>query len=298
MQFREVTCQKAMTKLNSKHQPYSWDLNIYRGCSHRCQYCFAIYSHQYLEHDAEDFFETIHVKTNVVDALEQQLRVKAWKQEVINLGGVTDSYQAAERKYQLMPDIIRLLIKYKTPAIISTKSDLILRDFDLWNQLSQVTAVNIASTIISYDAELLQKIEPGAPSPQARMAMLREFRKTNAAIGVHIMPIIPYINDDARQMAELLAAAKAAGVDYVLPGTLYLRGSTKPHFLKFIHQTFPEHHQALVRLYNNREQRQLYKRNMYQILLKQIDDYRLSRNYMAPLQSRMPKQSEQLRLVL
>ena len=86
-----------------------------------------------------------------MDELEKELRSPDWKREVINLGGVTDSYQPAEADYQLMPEILRLLIKYRTPAIISTKSKLVLRDYDLIDQLSRITYINIAATVTTID---------------------------------------------------------------------------------------------------------------------------------------------------
>ena len=112
MDYHEITCGSAVNKLKRKN-PYGWDLNIYRGCEHGCKYCYAIYSHQYI--DSDNFFDEIYVKTNVVEQLEKQLSAPSWKREVINIGGVTDSYQTAEATYKIMPDILRLLIKYKTP---------------------------------------------------------------------------------------------------------------------------------------------------------------------------------------
>ncbi|WP_330656079.1 SPL family radical SAM protein [Alkaliphilus flagellatus] len=122
--YNEIICEVACTKLK-RHMPYSWDLNIYRGCEHGCKYCYAMYSHQYL--GSKDYFGNIFIKTNIVQKLEEQLSSSSWKREIINIGGVTDSYQPIEEEYKIMPKILKLLIKYKTPAIISTKSDLILR---------------------------------------------------------------------------------------------------------------------------------------------------------------------------
>ena len=129
-----------------------------------------------------------------------------------------------------MPQILKLLIKYKTPAIISTKSELILRDYDLIEQLSRLTYINVAETITTVDERIREKIEPGSASTTARFAVLKEFRKTNASIGLHVMPIIPFLTDHEANFTELFAHAKTCGVDYVLPGTLYL-GYDRTHFL-------------------------------------------------------------------
>ena len=110
--------------------------------------------------EKDDFYGDIFVKTNIVEQLEQQLKSRSRKKEMINLGGVTDNYQVAEAQYKLMPEVRKLLIKYKTPATISTKSDLILRDIELIDQLSHITSVNIALTITTTDQKIQKLIEP------------------------------------------------------------------------------------------------------------------------------------------
>jgi DNA repair photolyase len=202
-----------------------------------------MYTHGYLEDN--DFFGSVYAKTNIIDVLEKELSAPDWKREIVNIGGVTDSYQPAEAHFQLMPDILRLMIKYKTPVIISSKSDLILRDFDLLDELSRVTLVNIAQTITVMDEEIRQKIEPDSTESLRRFEVLRTFKKTNASIGVHVMPIIPYITDSELNFDRLFAEAASVGADYLLPGTLYLRGKTRPYFFAFVKEQFPEQYEKL-----------------------------------------------------
>lgn len=234
--YKEISCESALNQLK-RRIPYGWDLNIYRGCEHGCKYCYAIYSHDYI--DSKDYFGDIHVKTNIVEQLEKQLSDPNWKREIVNIGGVTDSYQPAEEHYKLMPEVLRLLIKYKTPAIISTKSDLILRDYDLIDELSKLTYINVAATITTVDEELRKLIEPGGVESQRRFKMLKTFRKTNASVGLHVMPIIPYLTDNYENIDVLFNMAKDSEVHYVLPGTLYLRGKTRIVFFDFIKKEFP-----------------------------------------------------------
>jgi len=99
--------------------PFRWDLNVYRGCAHGCVYCYALYSHDYLQIGG-DFSSQIFVKENLVEVLEKELRKKTWKPEMVNLGGVTDSYQPLERSVEMMRDILKLFIKYRNPLSIST----------------------------------------------------------------------------------------------------------------------------------------------------------------------------------
>ncbi len=244
--YKEISCNIACNKLK-KRMPYSWDLNIYRGCEHGCKYCYAMYSHNYLGSDK--YFDDIYVKTNIVEKLEEQLSSPSWKRDIVNIGGVTDSYQKIEEHYKLMPEILKLMIKYKTPCIISTKSDLILRDYDLIDELSNITYVNVAATITCMDEKIRRKIEPNGAKSVIRFNVLKEFSKTNASTGLHIMPIIPYITDNYENIDELYQNAKNSEVDYVLPGTLYLRGKTRGEFFDFIKKELHDFYKPLTALY-------------------------------------------------
>jgi DNA repair photolyase len=296
MHFHDITCKTAVSKLKRKN-PYGWNLNIYRGCQHGCKYCFAIYSHQYIGSD--NFFDDIYVKTNIVEELEKQLRVSSWKQEIINIGGVTDSYQPAEDTYKIMPEILKLLIKYKTPAIISTKSDLILRDYDLIDELSHITYINVAATITTIDERLRLLIEPHSSSSKKRFDMLKQFRKTNASVGLHLMPIIPYLTDNYDNIDSLLSCARESDVHYVLPGTLYLRGQTRKMFFDFILNSFPDLYDKLSVLYKTGGADKLYKNTLYAMVNSLREKYALSNSYTKPMRERLnqsKQQAEQLTL--
>lgn len=292
--YKEMTCETACNKLKRKI-PFAWDLNIYRGCEHGCKYCYAMYSHQYL--GSEQYFSDIYVKTNIVEMLEKQLSSSSWKREVVNIGGVTDSYQPIEEKYKLMPDILRLMIKYKTPCIISTKSDSILRDYDLIDELSKITYVNIAATITCVDENIRKKIEPGGVPSMKRFEMLKAFSKTNASTGLHFMPIIPYLTDGYDYIDALYFQAFHSKVDYVLPGTLYLRGKTRGAFFDFILKEYPEIYEKLQALYKTGGANKDYKDLLYNMVNKLKAKYNLSGSYSKPMKEKMHKvESTQLSL--
>lgn len=293
MTVREITCASAFRAVRGRF-PYRWDLNPYRGCGHRCQYCFALYSHQYLESDA--FYDEIYVKTNIVEQLERQLSRPGWTREVVNIGGVTDSYQPVEARYKLMPEILRLFIKYRTPCIISTKSDLMLRDYDLIDELSRLTFVNIASTITTVDEAVRQRLEPGGAPSARRFALLREFSKTKAVTGVHVMPIVPYLTDGRGNLDELFACAAAARVGYALPGTLYLRGRTRQVFFDFIRRDYPQLYPQLHELFTRNGARAAYKNKLFPMVRELLRAHGLTTNYQKLMREGLPQQPEQLTL--
>jgi len=291
--YKEVQAKSALNKLKRKI-PYCWDLYIYRGCEHGCQYCYALYSHKYF--NSTKYFSEIFVKKNIVDLLEKELMAKSWKGEVINIGGVTDSYQPAESLYQLMPDILKLLIKYRTPAIISTKSSLILRDYDLIDQLSKITYINVAATITTTDETIRTKIEPGSANSVDRFEVLKVFRKTNASIGLHVMPIIPFITDCENNFEELFTYAKECGVDYVLPGTLYLRGDTRRHYFNFLDNEFPTLMESYKALYKTGGAPKEYKTKLYAMVNRLRNKFQLSSSYMKAMRVKLPKHYQQPRI--
>lgn len=281
--FIEIKCKSACNKLDG-YLPYTWDLNAYRGCQHGCEYCFAMYSHDYL--NSEGYFDNIYVKTNIVERLEKQLAAKSWTGEVINLGGVTDSYQPAEKHFKLMPDILRVLIKYKNPAIISTKSALLLRDFDLWEKLGSLTYVNVASTITCADDALRAKIEPNASSTPARFEMLKAFSQTQVSTGMHIMPVMPYITDTYENIDGLYAAAKEAGVKYSIYCSLNLRSQTRKNFFTFAQEHFPGAYFRLKKLY-----RTAYAPEGYDAQLERMFSA-LSQKYYLPFHYKNPNKDK------
>ena len=291
--FTEIECSTACNKLK-RAMPFSWDLNIYRGCQHGCKYCYALYSHDYI--GDSNFYNDIYVKTNIVEKLEEQLSSPSWKHEVVNIGGVTDSYQPAEAKYKLMPEILKLMIKYRTPCIISTKSDFVLRDYDLIAELSELTYVNIACTITCMDEEIRRKIEPNGAESLKRFAVLKEFSKTNASTGLHFMPIIPYLTDTKENVEGLYSNAKDSNVGYVLPGVLYLRGKTRGVFLDFIKAEFPLLYPKFLELYKKGGAGVEYKNELYKMVNELKAKYELSGSYSKIMKEKLKQDNMQTSL--
>ncbi|AKB52289.1 Radical SAM domain protein [Methanosarcina barkeri str. Wiesmoor] len=317
--FEEIKVKKALNRINksSSNLPFHWDLNIYRGCEHGCNYCYAMYSHSYLEEKKKfaytdpgfgreicssvadkkcAFFKTIYVKTNVAEALEKQLAARSWKKEVINIGGVCDSYQPVEAKYRLMREVLTLMIKYRNPVTISTKSDLILRDYDLLSELAELTSVNIAVTVTTVDEKLSALLEPLASSPEKRFSVLRAFKNTSAITGIHMMPILPFLTDNPQNLEQIMSLAAECNVEYALPGVLNLRGETRKHFFGFLELNFPELADPYRKLYAKGGVDIAYKAKLYGILSSLMERYHLSGDCMKPMQAKLSR-SKQLTLM-
>lgn len=278
MQYHRIPCKSAIHHIKNAKLPYALDLNIYRGCEHRCQYCFAAYSHQYIN-DAH-YFDHIYIKENIADVLDKELAKKR-KKEVINIGGICDSYQPIEAKEKMMPSIWKIMIKHQNPVIISTKSTLIERDIEYIKQLSQVAVVNVACTITIMDESTRQIIEPHTSTSMERFRVLKRIKdETNAIVGVHIMPIIPKISDSLENLQQIYTMAHQINADYVLPGTLHLKGITKQIFFTMVHQHYPHLYQELYEVYTAYANRKQYKQDVYAIIRQLEKQHNLHAHYM------------------
>jgi len=244
--FRDYKCKEALYHLKRKGLPYSFDLNIYRGCSHNCQYCYARKSHKYL--NSKNFENEIFVKTNITEVLEKELKRGRTGGKFINIGGVCDSYQPAERKFKLMPGILKILIKYKQPVIINNN-------------------------------EISSKVEPGASLPEVRWNILQEFSQTKASTGFHFFPILPFLSDDKTLMEKMVKRASEVKVDYMLSGVLYLSGGIKERYLSFIKREFPEYYSAYVELYPRVKANLDYKSRIHSFLGRMREKYGVNAQY-------------------
>jgi DNA repair photolyase len=266
--YKPLQAKSALHKIKSNYLPYRYDLNIYRGCEHNCGYCFAQYSHKYL--DSEEFFDDIYYKKDIVNILDKEMSSRNWKGKMINIGGVTDTYQPIEKDKKLMRDVLKLMIKYENPINICTKSDLILRDMDLLKELSQKTVVNIASSITCKDEKIRIKLEPNSPSTKKRFKVLETIKKeTEATTGILMMPIFPYITDSVENIEYIFKKAKSIDVDFILSGVLNLKGNTKEKVLKFMDEEFPLLKRKYESLYKGAFVNKVYKDAFY-IKIKNI----------------------------
>ena len=277
MTLIEIQVKEALNELRKKSLPYRYDLNVYRGCSHNCVYCYARRSHRYL--DAGDFFDQIFVKTNVADVLEKRLRSKDWRREIINLGGACDAYQEAEKGYRLIPEVLKLCLRYRNPIIISTKSDLILRDLEHIDRLASVAYVNIAVSITSCEDDVSKNVEPGASLPLVRLQVLKEFGRTKAHTGFHLFPIIPYLGDDRHSLETYVRWAAEAKVSYMMSGMLYLTGAGRQNYLDFIDKNFPRYSAAYRHLYVKGSADKAYKQKIHSLLSSFRKKYGINTDY-------------------
>ena len=240
--FHEVLCKSALNKVpEASNLPFRYTVNAYRGCSHACRYCFARPTHEYLDFDSgNDFDRELVVKTNVAEVLRRELFRRSWTRDAVALGTNTDPYQRAEGRYALMPGIIAALTDSGTPFSILTKGTLLRRDLPLIVDAGARVGVSVAVSLAMLDPDLHRSVEPGTPTPAARLELISAI--TQAGLDCHVMvaPVLPYLTDSEAHLEALLSRIAAAGATSVTVFGLHLRGATRGWFLAWLGSTYPD----------------------------------------------------------
>jgi DNA repair photolyase len=254
--FHEVRAKSALNHVPGESaMPFPWTINPYRGCSHACRYCFARKTHEWLEMDSgRDFDTQVVVKTNLVDVLRRELVRPSWKHEHVALGTNTDPYQRAEGRYRLMPGVIRTLAESGTPFSILTKGTLLRRDIPLLGEAVKSVPLGLGVSMAIWDDVLHAGLEPGVPTPRARLDLVSALADAGLPCGVFLAPVLPGLTDGVGELDAALAAIAAAGATGVTVIPLHLRPGAREWFMAWLSREHPE----LVPRYQ-----QLYARRAY-----------------------------------
>jgi DNA repair photolyase len=233
-----------------------WSINPYIGCAFGCAYCYARYAHRYRTERAGGtdellpswlaFERRIFVKHNVADVVRTTLRHGGPRHralvegEWLVIGTATDPYQPAERRYRLTRGILSVLAEHSgMKIVIITKSPLVARDIDLLARLTARGSLTVHLSLISLDRELARRLEPRAPTPDARLRAIERLAAGGIDVGVNIMPILPGITDDPGALDALIARVARTGASHVNAGSLRLRSDARDRYLPFIEAEFP-----------------------------------------------------------
>lgn len=203
--------------------------------------CYARGSHSWLELDTGVGFDTeIVVKTNVVEVLERELARPGWQRETVALGTNTDPYQRAEGRYRLMPGILGALAAAGTPVSVLTKGTLLRRDLRLLGEMANDVPVGVGVSLAIGDQALHQSLEPGAPTPRARLDLVRAVRDAGLPCGVFLAPVLPGLTDSLAHLDGALAMIAEAGATGVVVIPLHLRPGAREWFFAWIARERPD----------------------------------------------------------
>ncbi len=254
LQFLHVVARKILNPVPAgSRMNFRWTINVYRGCSHACTYCFARPTHEYLGLNlGEDFDRKIVVKINAVERLRSELADPRWLGESVAMGTNTDPYQRCEGKYRLTRGVIEALTEHGNPFSILTKSALVLRDIDLLTAAAAKTDVSVNFSIGTLDEQAWRATEPGTPNPRRRVEAIRQLAAAGIRTGALIAPVLPGISDRRDQLAEVVTAVRDAGGTILGALPLHLRPGTRDHYLTWLRGFDPVLHGRYLRAYRER----------------------------------------------
>jgi DNA repair photolyase len=225
----------------SNRVPFNWTVNPFRGCEFGCQYCYARYTHEFMELDTADFEKKIYVKEHTGELTARELGLEKVQGEHIAIGTATDPYQPAEREFRATRAILEQMAARRGLSIsITTKSDQVLRDLDLLCRISAHSSVSVNLSITTLRTRLARILEPRAPRPDLRLRAVQELRRAGIAAGVFVMPVLPGITDREDDLDALARASRDAGAQWFAASVLFLMPSAQKQFLPFLDAKFPK----------------------------------------------------------
>jgi DNA repair photolyase len=237
-----------LNRCDSQRVPFDWTINPYRGCEFGCKYCYARYTHEYMEIDGGEFERKIFVKKDASVLLAADITRKYSyesknsgyaKPEHIAIGTATDPYQPAENEYRVTRACLEELAKREGLSIsIITKSNQIVRDIDLLRVIAGKSTLTVNITVTTLRPRLARLLEPRAPRPDLRLAAVKHLHQAGIDVGVSASPLLPAINDG--ELEALGEAAKESGAQWFYSGVLFLMPSSAKQFMPFLQRRFPK----------------------------------------------------------
>jgi len=247
----EVTTDHPRTIISRNASPdigFDRSINAYRGCEHGCIYCYARPTHAYLDLSPGIDFETrLFAKPEAAALLRKELAAPGYRVAPLAIGTNTDPYQPVEREWGITRQILEVMLETRHPLLITTKSDRIVRDLDLLEQMAALNLVYVAISVTSLDAELARKLEPRAPHPAKRLQAIGALAAAGVPVQVNVSPIIPCLTD--QDLEAILAQAAKTGArraSYIL---LRLPHEVAPLFREWLQAHFPDRAEKVMNIH-------------------------------------------------
>lgn len=241
----------AKVLLSHVKQPDDWfglkyNMNLYRGCQHRCIYCDSRSECYRIDH----FDTEVLIKGNAIPLLREELVSKRVK-GTIGTGSMNDPYMPLEADLDLTGRALDVIAEFRFPVHVMTKSDLVLRDLDTLCRINQVYAA-VSFTITTADDELGKKLEPGAPLVSKRFRAMKVLADHGIRTGVTMMPVLPFIEDNDQNVRQIVEQARACGASYIIPWFgMSLRDRQRAYYYERLDQLFPGLRREYQRVYGD-----------------------------------------------
>ena len=242
VEYRNLATRKWLNRCQSDRVPFDWTINPYRGCEFGCKYCYARYTHDFLERRDPAAFETeIYAKEwNAAEFRDELKSVKPG--QIVAIGTATDPYQPAERRFLSTQNVLEAMDGLRGAFIcLTTKSSLVSRDAPLFLALAEHNRVHVTVTVTTTNRNLARLTEPFAPSPEMRLKAVAKLAQAGVSVGVMASPILPLITDSEDNLLAVAKAAKSAGAKQFGAYVVFLQPAAQRVFFPFLAEHFPEH---------------------------------------------------------
>jgi DNA repair photolyase len=258
--LRQVAVTSVLNKTKRRDAWFldDYTVNPFSGCAFNCLYCY-IRGSKYGEH----MEEKLSIKSNVLEVLEKQLKLRAKKGQhgIVVVSSATDPYLSVEEDTQVTRHLLELLLHYRFPVHLITKSNRVVRDFDILKRIDQESilpadlqphlsrAALITFSFSTLDDAVGKIFEPGAPSPTLRLQALQETLAAGLHSGVSLMPLIPYVTDTGENLHHMFSVFEAIGARYIFPATLTLFGDGPADSKTLVFRAIEKHYPHLTEKY-------------------------------------------------
>jgi DNA repair photolyase len=239
VEYLEVQCKSALNPV--KGMGFSWSLNPYTGCEHRCAFCYVRAFELRADRPSDDRYgRAIRVKVNVAAVLRSELSRRSWQRETVVIGAATDPYQPAEGRYKLTRQCLETLRDFSNPTAMITRGPMIVRDIDVLSELARRASLHITFSIPTVDEDVWRRTEPGTAHPRQRLRAIEKLVTAGIDVGVGMAPILPGLSDRPDRLEAVVKAARAAGATGLWAGMLHLKDGTREHFMSVLGRHWPE----------------------------------------------------------
>ena len=230
-----------LNRCDSERVPFRWTVNPYRGCEFGCKYCYARYTHEYMELDGGEFESKIYVKQDAGALVERDLsNEKIWGEQIA-IGTATDPYQPAEREFGATRAILEKMAEREGLSLsITTKSNQVVNDIDVLQRIAARSSIIVNLSVTTLRTRLARLLEPRAPRPDLRLEAVRQLRDAGISAGVLAMPILPGLTDREEDLDALARGARDAGAQWFAGNVLFLMPASLKEFMPFLDEKFPK----------------------------------------------------------
>ncbi|MDD5544258.1 MAG: radical SAM protein [Acidobacteriia bacterium] len=261
VEYFSLPTRSVLNRCSNPEMPFQWTINPYRGCEFGCKYCYARYTHEFMElRQREDFERKIYIKVGAAQILLRELKPAQISGKRIAVGTATDPYQPAEKQFEVTRQLLEVLVRAEGVNFsITTKSNLVLRDLDLLLEASRRNTVRVNLSITTTSTQWAQILEPRAPRPDLRFEAVRKLVERGLKAGVLVMPLLPGITTNPANLELVVQAAFKARAQFLDAGLVYLMPSALQHMLPVIDTNFP----GLSQRYRRAFSRSAYLKKSY-----------------------------------